>query len=59
MTIVDPIKLGMGVLLLLGGVALLWHAKGSRGFNQKKQAGVLMLLGALLFAAIGFGWLDL
>jgi len=59
MTIVDTTKFAIGVGLLLVGAAILWRARGQRGFGQMKQAGALMLVAALIFGAIGLGLLDL
>jgi len=59
MTIVDTTKFAIGCALFVVGVAILLRARGSRGFDQKKQAGALMLVGAAIFVAIGLGYLDL
>jgi drug/metabolite transporter (DMT)-like permease len=52
------VKLVIGLVLLAAGVLVLVRAQG-RGFNQSRQAGVLMLLAGLLFGAIGLGLIDL
>lgn len=59
MEIVDRTKLIIGVLFALVGVALLFIQRGSRGFNQQRQAGALLLVGAVVFCTIGLGYLDL
>ena len=59
MDIVNMLKFGIGIVLLLLGVIVLWRARGGRGFNQMKQAGALMVAAGLIFLAIGLGYLDL
>ena len=59
MEIVDPLKFGIGIVFALCGAAILLLSRGSRGFTQRKQAGVLFLIGAILLIAIGLGKLDL
>ncbi len=59
MHIVDQTKLILAVVFAIIGLGLLASARGTRGFNQRKQAGVLCVLGALLMAAIALGYLDL
>jgi NADH:ubiquinone oxidoreductase subunit 2 (subunit N) len=56
MHIVSMVKFVIGVVLLLGGGGVLVSTKSQRGFNQTKQAGVLMLLVGAVFVAIGFGF---
>lgn len=59
MEIVDNIKFGIGVVFALIGVAVLFTSRGSRGFNERRQAGALFLVGSLVFGAVGLGYLDL
>ena len=59
MEIVDTTKFAIGVLFALGGVVVLVQSRRSRGFGQKKQAGVMMLLAAGLFVGIGLGLVNL
>ena len=59
MTIVDNAKFVIGILFAVLGVAVLLSTRGTRGFGQRKQAGVLFLVGAVVFVAVGLGWLDL
>jgi hypothetical protein len=58
MHIVDTTKFAIGVIFLAIGVVILLRARGARGFNQTKQAGVLFLVGAIVFCAIGLGYLN-
>jgi hypothetical protein len=58
MTIADTTKFAIGIVLLGLGAVILWRARGGRGFDQTKQAGALMLIAALIFLAIGLGYLD-
>ena len=55
MTVVDPLKIGLGVVFLLAGLAALWLGRGERGLGQKRQIGSLLVIGAGVFFAIGFG----
>ena len=59
MHIVDQTKFIIGILFALVGIGILVSARRSRGFNQRKQAGVLFLIGAIIFLAIGLGQLDI
>jgi hypothetical protein len=61
MHIVDTIKFVIGIVFLVLGLAVLLHSRRSRsrGFGQRKQAGVLMLVAAAVFIAIGLGQLNL
>ena len=56
--IVDTTKFAIGIVFAVVGVAILLHGRGTRGFGQLKQAGVLFLVGALVFAALGLGLLG-
>ena len=59
MEIVDQTKFAIGIVFALAGPAMLFLARGSRGFNQRKQAGVLFLVAAAVFVALGLGLIDL
>ena len=59
MTIVDNTKFIIGIVFAVIGIAVLVSSRGTRGFGQRKQAGVLFLIGAVVFLAVGLGWLDL
>jgi drug/metabolite transporter (DMT)-like permease len=59
MTIVDNTKFLIGVAFALAGVAVLVQSRNSRGFNQKRQAGAMLLIAAGLFVGIGLGLVDL
>ena len=56
MHIVDQTKFLIGVLLVLVGIGVLVTSRRTRGFGQRKQAGVLLLVVAALFLAIGLGY---
>jgi drug/metabolite transporter (DMT)-like permease len=56
MHIVDQTKFLIGILLVLVGLGVLLSTRRTRGFGQRKQAGVLLLVAAALFLAIGFGY---
>ena len=59
MEIVDTTKFAIGILFAIVGAAILLRARRTRGFGQLRQAGALFLVGALVFAALGVGLLDL
>ena len=59
MTIVDQTKFIIGIVFAVIGLVVLVGSRGTRGFGQRKQAGVLFLIGAVVFAAVGLGLLDL
>ena len=56
MHIVDQTKFLIGILLVLVGIGVLVTSRRTRGFGQRKQAGVLLLVVAALFIAIGLGY---
>ena len=55
MSIVDTTKFVIGIAFAIVGLAVLVSARGTRGFGQRKQAGALFLVGAVVFVAIGLG----
>ena len=59
MTIVDTTKFAIGIAFALAGVAVLVQSRSTRGFNQKRQAGAMLLIAAALFVGIGLGLVDL
>ena len=59
MEIVEPIRFVIGIVFAVVGVAVLVLARGSRGFNQRRQIGAMCLLAAIAFVAVGLGQLDL
>ena len=59
MTIVDQTKFAIGIVFALLGVGILIVSRHQPGFGQRKQAGVLFLIGSAVFVAIGLGYLDL
>jgi len=56
MHIVDQTKFLIGVLFAVIGVVILVSSRRTRGFGQRKQAGVLLLVVAALFIAVGLGY---
>ena len=59
MTIVDTTKFAIGCAFAVAGVFVLVQARRSRGFNQKRQAGAMLLIAACLFVGIGLGLVNL
>ena len=59
MEVVDTTKFAIGIVFAVVGAGALWTARGSRGFGQRRQAGAMFLLAAILFLAIGLGLVDL
>jgi uncharacterized membrane protein len=55
MHIVDQTKFLIGILFVVIGLGILIVSRRTRGFGQRKQAGVLLLVVAALFIAIGLG----
>ena len=58
MQIVDTVKFAIGIAFFAIGIVVLVRARGTRGFNQTRQAGILFLIGAAVFVAIGLGYLN-
>ena len=56
MHIVDQVRFLIGLLFALIGVGVLVSTRRSRGFGQRKQASVLLLIAAAIFLAIGLGY---
>jgi drug/metabolite transporter (DMT)-like permease len=56
MHIVEQTKFLIGILFAVVGVGILISSRRTRGFGQRKQAGVLLLVVAALFIAIGLGY---
>ena len=55
----NQFKLVIGIVFALLGAGILIVSRGQRGFGQRKQAGVLFLIGSVVFVAVGLGYLDL
>lgn len=55
MTVVDPLKFGLGLAFLAAGLVALWLGRGERGLGQKRQIGGLLVVGAGVFMAVGLG----
>jgi len=58
MEIVDSVKFAIGIVFAIVGAVLLLRERGSSGFGQRKQAGILFLVGAVVFILLGLGKLD-
>jgi drug/metabolite transporter (DMT)-like permease len=56
MHIVAQTKFLIGVVFALIGLGILVSSRRTRGFGQRKQAGVLLLIAAAIFLAIGLGY---
>ena len=56
MHIVDQTKFLIGVLFAVIGLGILVSSRRTRGFGQRKQAGLLLLIAAAIFIAIGLGY---
>ena len=55
MTIVDSTRFFIGIAFFVVGVAVLVSVRGSRGFTQRRLAGVMFLIGAAALTAVGLG----
>jgi drug/metabolite transporter (DMT)-like permease len=56
MHIVEQTKFLIGVVFAVIGIGILISSRRQRGFGQRKQAGVLLLIAAAVFLAIGLGY---
>jgi drug/metabolite transporter (DMT)-like permease len=56
MHIVEQTKFLIGVLFAVIGLGILISSRRARGFSQRKQAGVLLLIVAAVFIATGLGY---
>ena len=59
MDIVDTTKFVIGIVFAIIGVGVLLSARSTRGFGQRKQAGVLLIVAAIVFTGIGLGYIDI
>lgn len=59
MTIVDSSRFFIGVAFAVVGIAVLVSARGTHGFTQRRQAGVMFLIGAVALGAVGLGLIDI
>lgn len=59
MTLVEPLKFVIGLLFAVGGVVLLALTRRERGFGQRRQAGAMFLVVAVVFAGVGLGLIDI
>jgi uncharacterized membrane protein len=59
MHVVDQTKFILGIVFAVIGLGILMTSRRTRGFGQRKQAGALLLVAAIVFLAIGLGYLDL
>lgn len=59
MTVADPLRLAIGALFVLLGIGMLVVSRGTTGFNQRRQAATLALLGGGFFLATGLGLVRL
>jgi drug/metabolite transporter (DMT)-like permease len=55
MHIDEQTKLVIGILFVIIGVVILFVSRRTRGFGQRRQAGVLLLIVGALFIAVGLG----
>jgi drug/metabolite transporter (DMT)-like permease len=56
MHIVEQTKIMIGVLFAVIGLGILLSTRRTRGFGQRRQAGVLLLVAAAVFFAVGLGY---
>jgi|GEM_PF-3241171 len=59
MEIAEPIRFAAGIVFLAIGVAMLWKGRGTRGFSQPRQAGLVALAGGAVLIALGLGLFSL
>ncbi|GAA4828085.1 hypothetical protein GCM10023232_28210 [Sphingosinicella ginsenosidimutans] len=53
------VKLLLGAVFAAVGLVILVLDRGSRGFGQRRQAGVLFLIGGAVIAADALGYIHL
>jgi hypothetical protein len=58
MHVVDQTKFAIGILFAVLGIGILVSARRSRGFGQRRQAGALMLVAAIVLVGTGLGYID-
>jgi hypothetical protein len=56
MEIVSPVRLGVGIALLVVALVLVPRALKERGFGKMRQGAAICLIGGALFIAAGFGY---
>lgn len=56
MEIVSPVRLGVGIVLLLVAIALVPRALKERNFGKFRQGVAICLFGGALFIAAGLGY---
>ena len=55
MQIVNPSRFVIAIIFALLAIALFVWTRRERGFGQYRQAGLLCLVAAVIFGAMGFG----
>jgi len=56
MQIVNTLKFAAGIVALVICIVVLVRSRGTRGFNQTRQVGAILLVAGVIFVAIGFGF---
>jgi uncharacterized membrane protein YidH (DUF202 family) len=56
MQIVNTLKFAVGIAALLIAIVVLVRTRGTRGFNQSRQIGALLLVAGIAFVAGGLGF---
>lgn len=55
MTVADPLRLAIGIVFVLLGIVMFVVSRGTKGFNQRRQAGALAIAGGAFFLVTGLG----
>jgi uncharacterized membrane protein len=58
MTFADPLRFFIGILFVLLGIGMLVVSRGTKGFNQRRQAAAISLAGGAFFLATGLGLIE-
>jgi hypothetical protein len=58
MTVVDPLRLGIGIVFLIAGLVALWLGRSERGLGRKRQLGGLLVIGGGVIMAVGLGLIQ-
>ena len=59
MTVADPLRFAIGILFVLLGIGMYVVSRGTKGFNQRRQAGALAVAGGGFFLATRLGLVAL
>jgi len=59
MALADPLRFAIGIVFVLLGIVMFVVSRGTKGFNQRRQAGALAVVGGGFFLVTGLGLVAL